>query len=153
MKIFTYIELKNKAEREIERLIKSELILDQEASIDHALNAAFTIYHLIQWRQDKQNSEIKIKVYDFIMSTKNQGLKVLHNVVTCNKHVSVTTKAYFAETDPRLENNIGNILTEDGHIMTTEDDVCFVTEESNIKVYFGDLEAVTVLKGALREFA
>lgn len=152
MNIFTYNELKNKANREIERLIKAEMALDQQSSIDFALNAAFTIYHLIEWRQKLQNPDIKIKVHDFIMATTNQGLKVLHNVVTCNKHVTVTVKAYLNDTTPQLENNISYIITEDGEKMTTENDVCLATEESNIKVYFGELEAEAVLKDSLCEF-
>lgn len=151
--IFSYGALKQKAQREIERLIQAETNLNKEAAVDNALNAAFTIYHLIQWRQAAQNPHIKIKVHEFIMGTANQGLKILHSVVTCNKHVTVTEPAYSGATNPQLEDSTEHITTEDGRRITTEGGTPLVTEESGIKVYFGNEKAITTLHDALSEFA
>ena len=61
MKIFSYDSLILKAKREITRLIQAELNFTEEVAIDHALNAAFTIYHLIQWGQQEKKYVALIK--------------------------------------------------------------------------------------------
>lgn len=152
MDIFTYGGQKNKALREIDRLIKSEAELDQESSIDHALNAASTIYHLIEWRHFDRNPNSKIKAHDFALTTTNQAIKVLHGVVTRSKHVKVTVKAYPDEITPYLKDNCHYVTTEDGKTLTTQKNSPLVTEDSYIKVYFGTLEGLPVLIEAMREF-
>lgn len=52
----------DKAKREIDRLRKAENELDPVAALDHALNAAFTVYHLLEWRQNPSSlSEKELK--------------------------------------------------------------------------------------------
>ena len=151
MNILTYNELKNKARREVNRLVKSQTDLDEQSSIDNALNAAFTIYHLIQWRQEEKNLP-KIKVHDFMKDTKNNGLKVLHDIVTHQKHVIVTVKFYHGETNPHFKSDIRYMTTEEGNTMITEDGSSLITEESKIEVYFGEERAVDILQDAMNEF-
>jgi len=153
MNIFSYDELKKKACREIERLNKAEQnLLDEQTAIDHALNAAFSIYHLIQWGQNAGALTITNKARDYVDQCTNQGLKILHDVVTCNKHVTVSKPAHKATTTPRIEDNIVHLTTQDGSIITTENGRHLITEGSNIKVYFGNLEALAVLVDAMTEF-
>lgn len=69
MEIFSYIELKKKAHREIDRLKDAESKLDELTAIDAALNAAFTIYHLIEWREHEKQTDLNKKnSTDFIHS-------------------------------------------------------------------------------------
>ncbi len=153
MNIFTYEELKIKAKREIDRLIKSQIDLDETSSMDHALNAAFTIYHLVEWREKTQTPIGNRSAHKIVKDIKNKGLQILHNVVTCNKHVSVTHNFYGNETPPSLEDDIEFITTEDGETLTTEDNSSLATEDSRVEVYFGTLLATEVLNDALREFS
>ena len=53
---------------------------------------------------------------------------------------------------PTLETNLEYLATESGTIIHTEDGSCLVTEASAVKVYFGELGALEVLKDALCEF-
>lgn len=147
MQIFTYDELKKKAYRDINRLSESQNALDKLSSIDHALNAAFTIYHLVQWR----NPEIK-KVSDFVKKCSNDNIKRLHNVVIMHKHAEVRWKATTDKTDPRLENNITYLALEQGGSLLKENGSKIVTEDSKVEVWFGDYPAIDVLNGAMKEF-
>ncbi|WP_412754903.1 hypothetical protein [Legionella donaldsonii] len=152
MDIFAYEALKEKAHREIDRLRVSQRNLDSVSAIDHALNAAFTIYHLIQWRHEHFSPGQKIKVHDFISSTKNKGLKILHNIVTANKHVTVTVKFYQEDTTPQIVDNIIFICAGDGSILTTGDGKKICSGDSKIDIFFGKKLAVNVLNEALKEF-
>lgn len=152
MNIFSYDELRKKARREIDRLAVAEKNLDQEEAIDHALNAAFTIFHLIEWGQKEGKLNNTNKARDYVDQCANQGLKALHDVATRNKHVTVSKPAHTALTTPRSEENIMRLTTEAGDIITTEDGRHLITEESNINVYFGNLEALIILKDAISEF-
>jgi hypothetical protein len=63
----------------------------------------------------------------------------------------VSRPAYTGITAPRLEDNIDYITTDDGKMITTENDSPIVTEEPNIKAYFGDQEAIGSLREAMLE--
>lgn len=152
MNIFSYDELREKARREIRRLTQAIDSLEPHAAVDHALNAAFTIYHLIEWAHDEGRLS-KTSTRAYIKNTSNLGLKVLHDVVTRNKHVRVDSPAYDRTISPKLEDNVTYLATEDEQIMITEDGNRMVTENSNIAIYFGDQEAVSTLHDALSEFA
>jgi len=156
MEIFSYSELRNNAQREINRLQRSETELDKQSSIDHALNAAFSIYHLIQWRHNEENPHAKIiiKAHDFIQKTDNEGLQLLHDIVTKQKHVTVSQKTRpDEENKPLVYDNIINITTEDGVHLTTENDQPIVTEDSYIEVRFWDHRAMNILNDAMSEFS
>jgi hypothetical protein len=53
---FSYMGLHKKAHREIDRLITSENSMDIISSVDHALNAAFSIFHLLEWKDHLEQS-------------------------------------------------------------------------------------------------
>ncbi len=148
MNIFTYNSLKTKACRDIERLIKSEIALDVESSIDHALNAAFTIHHLVEWLPN----QTKISANEFSKKSENYAIKLLRKIVTNQKHNVLTSRIYEGDVTPMSEDFITDICFEEGECMLTEDNKNMITENSRIKVYFGEHEGETVLRDALSEF-
>ena len=47
---FSFEEMRDKLKREIDRLRAAEAVQDQSSAMDHALNAAFSGYHFLEWR-------------------------------------------------------------------------------------------------------
>lgn len=153
---FSYLGLHKKAHREIDRLITSENSMDIISSVDHALNAAFSIFHLLEWQDhsdqlaDKQKK--KTKARDLCKNSNNKSLLLLHDVVTRNKHVTVSAPMHPGDIEPKVEEDCNFICTQSGDYLVTEDNRRLVTEGSKIIVYFGDKIATNVLSGALGYF-
>ena len=150
--IFSYAELKKKAKREITRLDKAENSMDEITAADHALNAAFTIYHLLEWREKTTDPSSKHGAHSLCKNINNAALNILHSVVTRNKHVTISKPLYANDCNPTVEENINFICTEDGKPISTEDNQPLVTEDSKITIYFGDEQALLILKEAMKEF-
>lgn len=151
--IFSYEELKKKALREIARLEEAEKKLDQQAAIDHALNAAFSIYHLLEWKSKTLNPNKNVSAHFLCENSNNLSLQMLHNIVTCNKHVTVSNSSYNKDLSVAVSAKITFLTTEDGRHLTTQKEDSFVTEDSCITIKFDNQKAVDVLKAAYNEFA
>ena len=150
--IFTYQQLKEKAEREIARLEKGELSIDNDV-LDHALNAAFSIYHLLEWRHQEDNSNVKKKASKLLEEANSESLNLLHDIVTYTKHASVSKPQYQAELNVRVSAaNVGFLLKEDGGYLLKEDGGRLMKDDSRLAVKFDNKEALEVLKKALLEF-
>ena len=152
VEIFSYDELKKKAQREITRLDKAENNMDEITAADHALNAAFTIYHLLEWREKTTDPSSKHGAHSLCQRINNSALNILHSVVTRNKHVTVSKPLSANDCTPKIEENINLMCTEDGEPISTEDNQPMVTEDSKITIYFGNEQALPLLKEALKEF-
>lgn len=150
--IFSYNQLANKAKREISRLTLSKESMDEITAIDYALNAAFTIFHLLEWKEKIENPNSKVSARDLCEKSKNVSLKLLHDVVTHTKHARVSKPFSTGDYSPNIEDNITDITTEDGLVLAFENMQTLVTENSNIKVYFGEEPALLVLEEALSYF-
>lgn len=151
-KIFSYDELKKKAHREILRLITAENKMDTEAAADHALNAAFTIFHLLEWKVKSNNPSSAAKARKLCEDSKNYGLAMLHDVVTCNKHVAVSSPMAKKEYAPIVSDEVIYLCTESGERMVTEQENPIITSDSKVVVYFGDERALDILQIALKAF-
>lgn len=153
---FSYMGLHKKAHREIDRLITSENSMDIISSMDHALNAAFSIFHLLEWKehldQSADTQSKKIKARDLCTNSNNKSLLLLHDVVTRNKHVTVSAPMHPGDIEPKIEEDCNFICTQSGDYLVTEDNRRLVTEGSKITVYFGDEIATNVLSEALGYF-
>jgi hypothetical protein len=151
--IFSYEELKAKAFREIKRLEKAEIGMEEHV-IDHALNAAFTVYHLLQWKNKTANPNSNTKEHELCEKSQNDALKMLHAIVTCNKHVTVTNAHYKKDFEVKVSAaDVSYFVTEDGNdYLTTEDGNRFVTEDSRFVIKFDDKKALDVLNEAMTEF-
>ena len=153
---FSYMGLHKKAQREIDRLITSENSMDIIASVDHALNAAFSIFHLLEWKDhldqsaDTQNK--KTKARNLCKNSNNESLLLLHDVVTRNKHVTVSAPLHSGAIEPKVEKECNFLCTQSGDYLVTEDNRRLVTEGSKITVYLGDKIATNVLSEALGYF-
>lgn len=150
--IFSYGWLKEKAKREIRRLVESENCANETDALDNALNAAFSIYHLIQWKDKEANPSSSKKVHELLEGAENNGLKTLHSVVIRNKHVTVTAKFNDNDGSLKIKDDCECLCTEDGEQMAAEDGQPLVTEDSKITVYFDNEEALIVLNEAMQAF-
>jgi len=150
---FSYEKLKEKARREIRRLIEAEKKLEEENVMDYALNAAFSVYHLLQWRDKTSNPESNKTAHELCKEAKNQGLIMLHGIVTCNKHMTVgDSLSDRTHLDVAVSANINHLVTEKGDFLVTEKGDYIVTEDSKVVVKFDDKKAVEVLNEAMKEF-
>ncbi|WP_133140737.1 hypothetical protein [Legionella genomosp. 1] len=153
---FSYMGLHKKAQREIDRLITSENGMDIISSVDHALNAAFSIFHLLEWKDNLNQSANaqakKPKARYLCEKSNNKSLLLLHDVVTRNKHVTVSSPLHSSDIEPKIEEDCNFLCTQSGDYLVTEDNRRLVTEGSKIIVYFGDEIATNVLSDALGYF-
>ena len=160
----------DKAKREIDRLRKAENELDPVAALDHALNAAFTVYHLLEWRQNPSSlSEKELKrllksegmtfktAHILCKEFNSPEMNLLHGIVTHTKHATVSSllpdKNSAPTYKPSYEDNIGYIVTEDGERLVTESGTSIVTSQSTVTVYFGEGVALSILERAIAEFS
>lgn len=231
-KIFSYDNLIEKAKRELDRLRKAENDeLNSEDALDHALNAAFTIYHLLLWKEKHFNPGSTETEHKLCQEMNDENFNMLHSVVTYNKHASVErsflwshileklmpeksmrdnilyvyekNNAIFCATkeseilvrlnneesekkiknklkksqdlskdeensirqyavennlmtksnfEPNAQEKVENIAAQNGNILVTESGDKIVTQNSRVIVYFGELEAINVLTGAINRF-
>ncbi len=160
--ILNYEALKLKAHREIDRLKQAENNMDTFEAMDHALNAAFTIYHLLEWREnpfgltEEKLGEKVPGAYRKCKQLKDPYFNLLHGIVTHTKHTTVSTllpdKTSAPLHVPTYEDDIGYICTESGDKIITECGQNIVTEGSKIIVYFGEEIAKHILEQTLQEF-
>lgn len=148
-KVFSYENLKAKAKREIRRLKEAEKC-DGTSPIDHALNAAFSIYHLIEWKYNITAHKYIVGKNGNQSVSNNDGLKILHDIVTYHKHAAVSKKG-----DPNLnhDNTHSNnkaLALDDGTILALSDDS--VLRLSGCEVKFDEHIATDVLTEALEDF-
>lgn len=152
IEIFSYAELKKKTEREIARLEIAENNMDEITAADYALNAAFTIYHLFEWHEKTTDPSSKNSAYSLCKNINNSALNILHSIATRNKHVTVSKPLHANDCSPKIEENLILLCTEDGKPLLTENNKRLITENSKIIIYFGDEQALLILKEALKEF-
>ena len=167
--LLNYNLLIQKAQREISRLREAEHNLDVTTALDHALNAAFTVYHLLEWRQNptgfskeelndtlKESGKITKSAHGLCKEVNSIEMHLLHGIVTHTKHVTVSkpipNKDTAPDYNPAYEDNIEYIVTENGDRLVTESGLSVITENSNIVIYFGNQIALTVLETAIKEF-
>jgi len=151
--IFTYENLKEKAQREIARLENAELAMDKHV-VDYALNAAFTVYHLLQWKDKESDENSNKKAGTLCEESNNPALKMLHNIVTCTKHVKVDNPKHPTDINISPEENITEYAAEDGVTKYVAEDgiTQYITEDSKLAVKFDDKKALDILREALKEF-
>ena len=157
--VFNYHDLKKKAHREINRLIKAEEDIDEEAAIDFALNAAITIFHLLEWRDKNINPNSKTKARDLCEKSNSEALKLLHDIATHTKHVKVSNPAS-SQNDHNPQGGVNegclSINSTDGEgllLINDGDSLGFLEIRTPTgKIYFGDKLAVDVLQEAMSEF-
>lgn len=147
--IFFYENLKKKALREIERLVKALKFGEYDEALDHALNGAFTIFHLFEWCEKTYPGKRR-RPYDVCVESSNPNLKILHDIVTYNKHAVVKNYLAGEKQVPKIDKELKNLCTEKGVLLVTENDVPLVLAIAN--VYFGDVKAIDVLPEAWKEF-
>ena len=157
-----YEALKLKANREIARLRQAESRMEIVEAIDHALNAAFTVYHLLEWRENPSGltkDELGRKVpgaYGLCKKLKDPYFNLLHGIVTHTKHTTISTQLPDENSAPQhipvYKEDIGYICTKSGDKILTECGHNIVTENSKIIVYFGEEIAKHVLDQTLKEF-
>lgn len=150
-KIFSYDELKKKAHREIERLANAEEKMDETSAIDHALNAAFTIFHLLEWRE-KTNNPLSETGARTLAKSADKSLQILHDIVTCNKHVKIKREFHTKNPNVHYDEKLDYITAENEIPLLTEDGEPLLTEDSRIIVNFDSAPASDILKTALKEF-
>ncbi|MFZ4541017.1 MAG: hypothetical protein ACOYNL_04295 [Rickettsiales bacterium] len=151
--IFSYQHLKKKAEREISRLEQAEKDLDKNA-IDHALNAAFSVYHLLEWKDKTANLNSKTKAQDLLKNKSDESLNILHDIVTFNKHAKLGAPQYGETFEVRTSAKDVNFLTtQSGNFLTTQAGDRLILESSKLTVKFHTKKALDVLKTALADFA
>lgn len=165
----SYDFLIQKALREIERLRQAENDLDVTTAMDHALNAALTVYHLLEWRQNPTGlSKEKLKdvfdtagkkiksAHDLCAEVDTPEIYLLHGIVTHTKHVTVSTpmpnKDTAADYIPAYDDDIEYMETENGDKIGTESDLFIVTENSKITILFGSDIALNVLETVMQTF-
>lgn len=168
--LLNYNNLIDKAQREINRLRTAENELDAVSALDCALNAAFTVYHLLEWRQNpsglttneledalKKSGEKPKSAHQLCKEVNKFEMNLLHGIVTNTKHATVSRPIPDIENapsyKPRCEENIFHIVTEDGKRIVTESGNSVVTSDSKVIVYFGDSIALDILKAAIKEFS
>ena len=151
--IFSYEELKQKAQREIDRLIEAEKKMNTIDAMDAALNAAFTIYHLLEWQDKTQNPASDKSANSILKEMNNIFLNTLHDLVTRQKHMIVGSKKITATPEINRQDNRSFLVTMDGRSLTDEAGASLVTTGSKIVIYFDDEVAVNVLNAALQTFA
>lgn len=150
--IFAYQQLIEKAEREVARLDKAESEFDVHV-LDHALNAAFSVFHLLEWRQKNDNPAVERKAFKLLEDAKNPSLNLLHDIVTFNKHAKVGESQHQAPLNVRTSADINYFALEDGSgLLLTEAGDKLLLEDSRLVVKFDDQKALDVLRKALKEF-
>lgn len=125
--------------------------MDEIAAIDHALNAAFTIYHLLEWKEKTKNPDSK-KGARNIANGADGNFQILHDIVTCNKHVRVDREFHSKTPCVYYNDKVNYLTTEDGIHLFTENGENLITEDSKIVVNFDNEPARNILESAIKEF-
>lgn len=164
--LLNYKNLIDKAQREIGRLKQAENECDIIAALDHALNAAFTVYHLLEWRQNPSGTSKEELKKAGIQTCGAQAVctkidksefDVLHGIVTHTKHATVSSWPRSNEHNPvqykpKCDDHTVFMVTENGQPMITESEQLIITENSEIIIYFGESIALKILEKAMEEF-
>jgi len=149
-KTINYDFMLAKAKREIKRLIKAQKTLKSKLAIDHAVNAASTVFHLIEWHQKKYYPNKKAsRSFHICKHSKIEDFKTLHDIATFNKHATVTANLTGTFSSLSITEQISQIISENGEPILSETNSPLVTEDSKISVHFGDEEALKVLNNCL----
>jgi hypothetical protein len=148
--VFNFLELKEKASRDIDRFIIALSSRNFVESLDYALNAAFSIYHLLEWNEKKSNPGSKKSSERIVKESNREDLKILHYIVTNIKHAECRQPFGYTGTNPKIVSP-PFLCTEAGVPITAEDGV-FITGEGEFNVYFGEHEAIKILRSAMGFF-
>lgn len=120
------------------------------------LNAAFSIFHLLEWKEHLEQSAVvqnkKPKARDLCKNSNNKSLLLLHDVVSRNKHVTVSAPLHPSDIEPKVEEDCNFLCAQSGDYLVTEDNRSMVTEGSKVTVYFGDEIATNILSEAFGYF-
>ena len=143
--IFNFQYIKSKAYREIERLVKYETLMDKLNAVDSAINAAISVYHIMDWQHQESYSHIKTKPHEICKNSNNNSLKILHYMANYSKHAKVSCQLYWGDALPKINNNVECIVLESGEQICTENGAPMVTESSYLHVYFGEFRALELL--------
>ncbi|WP_286839540.1 MULTISPECIES: hypothetical protein [Acidiphilium] len=120
--------------------------------MDHAINAVFSIYCLLDWKEKTYKPDSKRRAYELCVESNNSALMMLHDIVSFTKHARVSSSLASTKIEVDSQNqDEQQIVTPDGRLIVTPDGVRIVVP-ARVLVKFGDMEAVTVLKHALSEF-
>lgn len=136
---FSYRSLINKLDREISRLIEAEMRLEEENAVDHALNAAFTGFHLLEWQDKQFNPVSSVKSRDLLTKKNNPDLNLLHDIVSKTKHVTISNSPHKAAIDVKVT------LTTVCHVEHRDGINIAVPNSKRTFVKFGDDYAYMVL--------
>lgn len=140
---FTYAEMREKLKREIGRLRSAESARDETAAMDHALNAAFTAYHLLEWQAKEASPSDTQNARTLLNAQNNADLELLHDIATRTKHVTISNSATGgAPVDVRTSAFSGESIGSLGDVKIG--DVADYNFDS-IVVKFADRRAVSVL--------
>jgi len=153
MTYITYQNLKSKAAREISRLEHAEQNQNGTEAQDAALNAAFTVYHLLEWKD--RNSTQPTGQGALRLAGNDPDFSMLHNIVTHVKHVQVDRQlpavnppAYDVQTSAGILQV--PVVVNDLAVMASGNVV--VVQQPRLFVKFGTERAVDVLQRALANF-
>lgn len=149
--IFLYSELVQKLNREISRLIAAEEEHAGEDALDHALNAAFTGFHLLEWENQHNHPGNRTSARDLLSAKNNISLNLLHDIVTCTKHMTISNSAYGQAVNVRTSVSSETVTTGGGQdIVTVGGEPVTVT---STYVKFGERRAREVLNEVLQIFS
>ena len=138
----SYEEKKDKADRELLRLKQAEDSLDENNAKDHAMNAAYSIYSLLDWKQKSKNQASATKI---CKETSLLELIILHHIVTYDKHAESSYIKSYQDTRIHVKKDLDCIETEDGDPIIDATNQHLYTENSYLKILFRDREASDVL--------
>ena len=147
-KIFSYGQLVDKLDREIDRLVKAQLRADEENALDHALNAAFTGLHLLEWEEQSINptSPSALSGWELLNRKNDADLNLLHAIVTKTKHVTVSNALHVDEIEVRASAATVYHQRVDAEGKRNE------TSNTQVFIKFGDELAFQVLQRVLISF-
>lgn len=154
--VVDYEWLCQKANRELGKLWDAQLKRDRTQALDCALNAAMTIYHLLEWRHAGKDGATSQSARQLLQAENNPALNILHDVVTHTKHAHVSKAA----SGINLKGEVFIVQTggvsylkrsviESGKIEFAEEDMAH--QEIDVVMFGGEI-AVGVLTQALEAF-
>jgi hypothetical protein len=149
---FSFEKMLEKLNREIERLRAAEAEPDKTAIIDHALNAAITAYHLLEWRAKTVSPPDTRRARDLLITEGSADLELLHDIVTKTKHVTISNSAVDGtpinfRTSTFSEETIGSLGN------TKISDIVHYKMGSSIFAKFDDQRALTILERVRDHFS
>ncbi len=145
----SYSYLKDKAAREIDKLEEAQKELDKQKATDAALNAAFSVFHLLRWKDKESPTPTQKGERELAKDSGNPHLGLLNDIVSHNKHAYALVEPL---SDGRSEVQASTLSTGGITRSLTNPSTVPITGSKTLAVKFGNKKAVDVLKGAYKYF-